>query len=145
MGVGEIIAKLMNSKDPRDLYEVPLDLCSGVSVDELAEKALAQNLHSQLGVITDITLTYLIDEQCSVYSSLQRLTQLLHPQESPEKPFYCDDHPKINEIIKSRLHKMNSPEMCTILKKWGIICVLSPEKFKEVFDRNYEGNKTSTD
>lgn len=146
MGVEKLIAKLTNSNNPRELYEIPVDLCMGsVDFHLLGGKAAETDLANQLGLLVDMTLKYLIDEQHTRYLELEQLSARLELLKGSERPFYKETAPALGNAIKQRMGDASEQGMPELLKKWKVISILSPSKFKAVYDQEYENRQRGTE
>jgi len=143
MSVDSVIEKITNRAGSRDMYYIAPILCfDDISYNLLPDAARNAEVVNQLGVLVDLTLEWLIPSPHSRCAPLKQLSDKLYSERKQgEQPFYPNTEPQIVEIKKQRLHKMNDPKMYEILIKWGIISVLSPEKFHQIFWQEYEERK----
>ena len=140
MDIGSLIQKIKNRAGSRDLYDVPIGLCSGyISLDALADEAENAGVVNQLGVVVDLTLEYLIAPSHPRYGSLQKFSESLYEKRDVGlRSFYPYQNPRVTEVKKRLMHRLNEPKMYEILMKWDMIAVLSPDKFKQVFTQELE-------
>jgi len=154
MDIGGIIKKLIDRSEDsgRSVLYVPFDLLSAESdYSGLVEAVKREGIVNQLGLVVDIVLSQVIDESHPRYASLKGLRDDLYETRAHgESPFYRDEDPVLTEKKKSRLEfnverdsEGRSLEF-ELLKKWGIIGLLTPSKFKEVFDYEYEDRQAKT-
>lgn len=148
MDIGEVIAKIKDEQDKRSVLEVPPIICSEDWTDrkyqELADLAKKSNSVNQLGVMVDLTLQYVITPMHAKYASLKRLSEsLFEMREQKTYPFYPAEDSRITQIKERRLEKMNEPEMVSILRKWNVVAVMSPEKFKQIYEQTHEDRQTT--
>lgn len=138
MGVEDlIIGKMLDESDScRSVLEVPYELVfRDFQNDDLVERARRRGIVNQLGVIVDLTCAYIVNENNPKYAQLSELSRTLYGfRVDGEMSFYDEDR-VITQVKKSRLEKMTEPSELEILRKWGVIAVLSPSKFKEVYDQ----------
>lgn len=147
MGAEEIIGKLTDERDRRSLLEVPpaLDELDTASYDLLTEQARTAGVVNQLGVIVDLTLRYLMAESHPRYRQLGELSEKLYAiRLQGEMPFYKDEPPELVRVKKDRLSKLTEEAELSILRKWGVISVLSPPKFKQVYEQEHEDRQAAS-
>ncbi len=146
MGAEEIIGKLTDERDRRSILEVPpaLDKLDASSYGSLTEQARTAGVVNQLGVIVDLTLKYLICESHPRYRQLEELSEKLYSMRlQGEMPFYKNEPPELVRVKKDRLSKLTEEAEFSILKKWGVISVLSPSKFKQVYGQEHDDRQTA--
>jgi hypothetical protein len=133
-----VIHRISNEENPRDLYDVPVMLCiDDISFEALTEATKEAKLVNQLGALVDLTLQYLIDSSHPRYENLQHLREnLWQCREQNTSAFYSEKDPRIMAHNKKRTNEF--------LKPWNLICVLSPEKFKQVYTQAYEDRQVPT-
>lgn len=147
MDVGSIIRKILNGKAPRELYDVPVALASDVSLDALADAATDADVVNQLGVLVDITLQGVMPEDHPRYQAVQSLRSKLRlrmAREPEMQAFYKTGHPDVMLQVQRSTERLNTPEMNAILREWGVTTVLTPEKFKQVYEQ-YEHRQATAD
>jgi len=146
MDVGEVIRKVRNENEPRDLYDVAVHLClDEIPLQRLANAAREAGVVNQVGALVDIAITYLLPPDSKKYRLLERLSAQLHGiRKEAAQPFYKGEDSDLSEKVARHMARLNSHEMNELLKKWGLIIVLSPEKFKQVYIQENEDRQAET-
>ena len=144
MDVGSIIRKIENGNEPRELYDVPIAICSeGAELDVLARGAETYDIVNQLGALVDLTLENILPREHPRYKALQSLSDNLYDRRKEgTQAFYKTGHPDLVLEVEKSMERMNDPETNRILKKWGLVAVLSPDKFKQAYNQN--GHRQTT-
>src|SRR3989344_2802997 len=102
MDVNQIIKKIKS--EPRELYDVPAMLClDDVLFSDLISEAKKSSIVNQLGVLVDITLSYVISTEHEKYCDLVRLKDALKCMKNQvSRPFY-DESSEITDAKKKMM------------------------------------------
>jgi len=144
MGVDLIVNKIQNEKDPRELYEVAVHLCLD-DVVGLVEAAKKHGVVNQVGAMIDLSLKYLLSPDTHRYAVLKNLgEQLYDSRNKGTRSFYKDEDQVMSDSIKKYMFRLNSPDMNDIMKKWELVITLDSEKFKQVYEQEYEDRQEAS-
>jgi hypothetical protein len=143
ISVDQIVRQIQDEHDPRSLYEVVVHLCiDNLSLPDLTKRATELGIVNQLGLMVDIALNYVLKSDDGKYSLLKNLKEQLYGLRSEGiVPFYQERNPAFYELIAKHMNRINSEDMNGLIKRWGLITTLDAEKFKQVYEQEYEDRK----